>query len=80
MKWSNDAHLWAKKWSTWLALFGSCAGTGLATYAGLPPQAQATVPTWALTVLSGVAIFCTLLVPLATSLSQAAIENGRKGG
>ena len=80
MRRTADAHLWAKKWSTWLALASASAGAALAAYAALPARAQEMVPAWALGSLSAVAIICALLIPLATSLSQASIEQGQKGG
>jgi len=80
MKRTADAHLWAKKWSTWLALASASAGAALAAYAVLPARAQDMVPAWALGSLSAITIICALLIPLATSLSQASIEKGTKGG
>lgn len=67
---TSDAHLWLRKWSTWLALASACAMGALGTYALMPERVQLLIPDWALLILGGVALVSALLVPLATSLSQ----------
>lgn len=65
-----DAHLWARKWSTWLALASASSTAGLAAYAVLPARAQGLIPDSVLLALGTIAIASALLVPLATSIQQ----------
>lgn len=70
MKLTPDAHLWWRKWSTWLALGSASATAGLGAYAILPDRVQGLMPDWALGALGAIAIVSALLIPVATSLSQ----------
>lgn len=74
MKLTSDAKLWHRKWSTWLGAIAASAGGGLGAYAIAPERAQALVPDWALAILMALAIGAGALIPLATSLSQKALE------
>lgn len=74
MKLTADASVWHRKWSTWLALASASATAGLGAYALLPERVQGLVPDWALLTLGGVAVVSALLVPIATSLTQAKLQ------
>lgn len=74
MKFTPDARKWWRKWSTWLALASAMATAGLGSFAILPDRVQGLMPDWALGALGVVAIGSALLIPLATSLSQRALE------
>lgn len=74
MKLTPDAKHWRRKWSTWLALASAAATAGLGAYAVMPERVQGLIPDWCLLILGGVAIVSALLVPIATSLTQASIE------
>lgn len=70
---TDDAYLWAHKWSTWLAVLSAAAAAGLGAYAVMPARVQGLMPDWALATLGGVAIVSALLVPVATSIQQRKI-------
>jgi hypothetical protein len=74
MKLTPDAHLWRRKWSTWLGVIAASAGGGLGAYAIAPERAQGLVPDWALGILMALAIGAGALIPLATSLAQKSID------
>lgn len=74
LKPTSDAHLWLKKWSTWLALASASAMGALGTYALMPQRVQDLIPDWALLALGAIALVSALLVPVATSLSQPKLE------
>lgn len=76
-----DAHLWARKWSTWLAaaaaLLGAYCGGNLAAFALAPEKAQAAISAAELAwyargtmISAGIAA----LVPLATSIRQNGLK------
>lgn len=73
-KFTTDARLWHKKWSTWLAMLSAMSTAALGAYALLPERVQALMPDWALGTLGAIAIVSALLVPLATSLSQTKLQ------
>ncbi|UHQ21906.1 hypothetical protein LVB77_14650 [Lysobacter sp. 5GHs7-4] len=75
MKFTTDAKKWHRKWSTWLALAAASSAGGLGAYAVAPTRAQDMVPDWALGALITIAIVTAILVPVATSLSQAKLED-----
>lgn len=64
MQWIENAKLWYKKWSTWLA--GSM-GTAIVTYALLPERIQDSFPEWFLFAVGVVVIFG---VPTAVQIKQ----------
>lgn len=66
-----QARLWHRKWSTWLAMLSAGATASLGAYALMPERVQGLMPDWALIGLGGLAMVSALLVPVATSLSQA---------
>lgn len=74
MKLTSDAKLWHRKWSTWLAAASASATAALGAYALFPERVQVLMPDWLLATLGGIAIGAALLIPLATSLSQAKLE------
>lgn len=74
MKLTSDAPKWRKKWSTWLAAVAASASAALGAYALFPERVQGLMPDWLLATLGGIAIGAALLIPLATSLSQASLE------
>jgi hypothetical protein len=75
-----DARLWARKWSTWLAVLSASAGAGLAAYAVMPARVQGLMPDWALMVLGGFSVVSALLVPVATSIQQRKIVERVESG
>jgi hypothetical protein len=74
MKLTSDAHLWARKWSTWLAVVAASAAAALGAYAVFPERVQGLMPDWLLATLGAISIVSALLIPVATSLSQAKLE------
>lgn len=68
MQWIDNARLWYKKWSTWLA--GSM-GTALITYALLPSRVQDSFPDWFLFAIGIVVCF---VVPTAVQVRQKGLH------
>ena len=71
---TQDAHLWARKWSTWLAVSSAMATSSLAAYAVMPGRVQTLIPDWPLVALGAIALVSALLVPLATSIQQRELQ------
>lgn len=67
----------ARRLSTALGVVSASASAGLGAYALMPERAQAAFPEWALVTLGAVAVGSALLVPVATSFRQPALQ-GRK--
>jgi len=60
--------------STWLGVVAASASAGLAAYAVMPVRAQELFPEWSLTALGVAAVGSALLVPVATSFRQKALN------
>lgn len=64
----------SKRISTWLGLVSASSAAGLAAYAVMPGRAQDAFPEWTLTALGIAAVASALLVPVATSFRQPALN------
>lgn len=65
-----QAHLWRRKWSTWLAgLSGACAA-GAGAFILFPAEWKALFPDWLAVGFVTVGVISAALVPIATSISQ----------
>lgn len=70
-----DAHLWAKKWSTWLAIASASLTAGAVAFAAMPAAWQAEFPAGLGGYLAMAAVACAMLVPVATSVSQQKLKD-----
>lgn len=67
-----DSHLWARKWSTWLAVVGLMLDGAAGYFLLAPPEWRAGFPvSWGVGLLAA-GMACKALIPLATSVRQAA--------
>ena len=69
---TSDSHLWARKWSTWLAVAGLMLDSAAGYFLIAPPEWRSGFPVgWGVGMLvAGMA--CKALIPLATSIQQKA--------
>lgn len=69
-----NAGKWHKKFSTWLSAAAVALGACARAYEELPADWQQAIPPEMSTALAILSLLCVLLVPAATSVSQASLR------
>jgi hypothetical protein len=69
-----DAHLWTKKWSTWLSALQLSFGGAAMAYALLPTRMQEALPDWIMITVAGGVLVTAFLLPAAVNTVQKRLQ------